>query len=81
MAVRDVVLYPAPAAIAVPLGVDVGRAAFSALRAVAARLDPGGALEPAFGALRDVAVGNKDIEELLGFQPLEILRKLLAREE
>jgi hypothetical protein len=80
VAVRDVVLYPVPAAMAVPLGLDAGRAAFSALRDVAARIDPAGVLAPAFNALRDVAVGNRQLDELLGFNPLELLRVLLSRE-
>jgi len=39
-AVRDLILSPLPAPLAIPLGVDAGRAAFHALRAVAERVDP-----------------------------------------
>lgn len=81
VAVRDVVLSPVPPAMAVPLGLDAGRAAFSALRSVAARIDPAGVLVPALGALRDVALGDRRVEEVLGFHPLTLLRKLLARDE
>ena len=81
VAVRDVVLSPVPAAMAVPLGLDAGRAAFSALRSVAARVDPGGVLAPTLGLLRDVAFGDRAVEDILGFHPLEVLRKLLSREE
>jgi hypothetical protein len=80
VAVRDVVLTPVPPAMALPLGLDAGRAAFSALRQVANRLDPGGVLSPAFTMLRDATIGDRSIEELLGFHPLELLRKLLSRD-
>lgn len=80
VAVRDVVLHPVPAAVALPLGIDAGRAALEALRAVAARLDPAGVLSPTLAAIRDVALGDRDIVAVLGFHPLDILRKLLERE-
>jgi hypothetical protein len=80
VAVRDVVLSPVPAAMALPLGLDAGRAAFSALRQAAARLDPAGVLAPALDAIRDVASGDRKVEEVLGFHPLELLRRLLSRE-
>lgn len=81
VAVRDVVLAPVPPGMAVPLGLDAGRAAFSALRSVAARLDPGGVLAPTLGILRDVALGDRAVEDVLGFHPLDVLRKLLSRDE
>src|SRR5262249_49726324 len=37
-ALRDIILSPLPAPLAIPLGLDAGRAAFQALRAVAGRL-------------------------------------------
>jgi hypothetical protein len=80
VAVRDVVLHPVPAAMAVPLGIDAGRAAFSALREVATRLDPAGVFAPALGAIRDVAFGDRKLEDVLGFNPLEVLRRLLSRD-
>ncbi len=84
VAVRDVVLYPVPPAMAVPLGLDAGRAALSALRTVASRFDPTGMLNPAFALMRDmakdVALGGRSPESVLGFDPLEILRRLLSRE-
>lgn len=80
VAVRDVVLQPLPAAMALPLGVDVGRAAFNALRGVASRFDATGILTPAFDAIRDVALGERQIEDVLGFNPLGVLRALLSRD-
>jgi hypothetical protein len=80
VAVRDVVLSPVPVGMALPLGVDAGRAALSALRHVAARIDPGGVLSPVFQTVRQVALGERRMEDVLGFNPLELLRRLLSRE-
>jgi hypothetical protein len=80
VAVRDVVLAPVPVGIALPLGLDAGRAALSALREVAARIDPGGVLSPALHTIRQIALGERRVEDVLGFSPLEMLRRLLSRE-
>ncbi len=80
VAVRDVVLAPVPAAMALPLGLDAGRAVFSALRHVASRFDSAGVLPSAFGMLRDATIGDRAVQDLLGFNPFEVLRKLLARD-
>jgi hypothetical protein len=79
VAVRDVVLSPVPLAMAVPLGLDAGRAAAVALRGLAARVDPQGVLGGALDAVREVAGGGRELS-LLGFQPLELVRRLLSRE-
>jgi hypothetical protein len=93
VAVRDVVLSPVPPAMALPLGLDAGRAAFSALRHVASRIDSGGFLPSALGLFRASPLGQtieatlggdepgRRFEDLLGFNPLELLRKLLARDQ
>ncbi len=80
VAVRDLVLHPVPPAMAVPLGLDAGRAAFQALRSVVTRIDTMGVLDPAFALVRDVALGTRGADTMRGFDPLEILRKLLTRE-
>jgi hypothetical protein len=80
VAVRDVILSPLPAPLAIPLGVDAGRAAFNALRAVAERVDPVGVVAPAMAAIRDLTTGDRDVKSVLGFHPLDLLRKLLSRE-
>jgi hypothetical protein len=80
IAVRDVVLYPAPPGMAVPIGLDVGRAAWRALRAVATRIDPVGILDPALSLVREAALAGRPLESSLGFDPLEVLRRLLARD-
>jgi hypothetical protein len=85
-AVRDVILSPVPAAMALPLGIDAGRAAFSALRGFAERVDPLGVVGPTLvalkkAALRQVGVEDEDDEpRFFGFDPLELLRRLLSRE-
>jgi len=78
VAVRDVILIPLPAPLAIPLGIDAGRAALGALRSVAERIDPVGVVGPSFGFLRELARDRQ--ERMLGFKPLELLRKLLSRE-
>jgi hypothetical protein len=77
VAVRDVILSPIPPALGIPLGIDAGRAALSALRAVTERYD-------ALGILGRAALGiagdGDDEKGLFGFHPLELLRKLISRE-
>jgi hypothetical protein len=80
VAVRDVVLAPVPAAMAIPLGIDAGRAALSALRALAERMDPVGVMGPAARVLLERTGSDSDMAAMLGFHPLELLRKLLSRE-
>ena len=79
-ALRDIILLPLPAPLAIPLGVDAGWAAWSALRTIAERLDPVGVVAPAMAALRDVTAGSRDVKDVLGFHPLELLRKMLSRD-
>jgi len=79
-ALRDLILSPLPIPLAIPIGVDAGRAAWNALRVVAERLDPVGVVSPAMAALRDLTTGDRDVKDVFGFHPLVLLRKLLSRE-
>jgi hypothetical protein len=81
-ALRDVIVVPLPAPLAIPLGIDAGWAAWNALRNVAERIDPVGIVAPAMAAVRRVARGGEDGDpkDTLGFRPLELLRKMLSRE-
>ena len=82
IAIRDVILSPVPPALALPIGLDAGRAAIWALRSWAQRLDPFGVAQPAIAALdrlRASPVGS-GFATALGFEPLELLRRLLARD-
>lgn len=88
VAIRDVILSPVPLALAVPLGIDAGRAAFSAIRGVTERAQGLGLVSPVVSLLRETlgqvaaVVGlERDGEGGLGFDPLEILRRLLSREK
>ncbi len=80
VAVRDVVLHPVPPAVAIPLGLDAGWAAFDALKIVAQRFDPSGIVSPTLSALRDVALGSRPDQAPQTFNPLDILRRLLTRD-
>ncbi|MCA9624576.1 MAG: hypothetical protein KC731_36380 [Myxococcales bacterium] len=81
VAVRDVVLQPIPPAMAVPLGLDAGRAAWNALRMVTSHFDSGGVFGPTLDAIREVTIGDRPLEEVLGFSPLLLLRRLLSRDD
>ncbi len=84
VAVRDVVLSPVPVAMAVPLGLDAGRAALGLARQVAEHTGVWGTVGPlvsGFGsAARQALFGDRDATGVLGFDALELLRRLLARE-
>ncbi|HSN96722.1 MAG TPA: hypothetical protein VLS89_00445 [Candidatus Nanopelagicales bacterium] len=79
VAVRDVILSPVPPALGIPLGIDAGRAALAAVRAVAERVDPAGVVAPAVRSLLDWT-RREDVTAMLGFHPLDLLRRLLSRE-
>jgi hypothetical protein len=80
VAVRDVILSPVPPALAIPLGIDAGRAALTALRAVAERVDPVGVVGPAVRRFLERGAGEAEVAAMLGFQPLELLRRMLSRD-
>ncbi len=97
VAIRDVILSPVPPALAIPLGIDAGRAAVSALRSVVDRSGALGIFGPAAASLmswipqeirddlHDRAFGNghgrkSDLASMFGFEPLELLRRLLSRD-
>lgn len=80
VALRDVILSPIPPAIGIPLGIDAGRAALSALRDLTERVDPLGIVVPTVRAALGRASPHDEQGGLFGFHPLELLRKLLSRE-
>lgn len=85
VAARDVIVSPATPAIALPLGVDVGRAALAVARDLAVRLGADGwlgersPLYPLLQGVRDLTGVDRDVRELLGFDPMMLLRKLFSR--
>lgn len=86
VATRDVVLAPVIGAVAVPLGMDVGRAAVATLRELATRVGasswfkPDGVLGPALERVQTLTVFDRDLKSLLGFDPFALLAKLLSPE-
>jgi hypothetical protein len=62
----------------VPLGLDVGRAAFAGLRGLADRFGAGGALSPMLG--RAEAFVSRDLSSVLGFDPWAVLVSLFERD-
>lgn len=86
VAARDIILSPVVPAIAIPLGVDVGRAALATVRDLADRFGASGwlgehsPLSPALARVKDIGLFDRDIESLLGFDPVVLLRKLLTRD-
>lgn len=85
VAARDVIVSPAPPVVALPLGVDVGRAAIVVVRELAERMGaagwfgPDSPLAPALSRVRDFTGLERDVSELLGFDPMQLLAKLFSR--
>ncbi|HEY6560291.1 MAG TPA: hypothetical protein VI072_23570 [Polyangiaceae bacterium] len=86
VASREIILSPLVPVMAIPLGVDLGRAALIAAQNIAARISarywpaPEAADEPASEQLERLPVFDRDVRRLLGFDPLAVLRKLLSRD-
>ncbi len=86
VAARDVIISPVAPAVAVPLGIDLGRAAVAAARGLVSRLAASswlaadGTLLPALERFSQRYGIDRDIESWLGFNPLGLLRQLLSRE-
>ena len=79
---RELVVSPIPAGVGLALGFDGARYALEAAKVITSRVDPFGLLEPALRAVRKrlgAATGDKDIEHVLGFDPIAALRALLRR--
>ncbi len=85
IAARELVVSPVVPALAVPLGLDVGRAVLSSLRGLAAKLSdrdfsgPSAAFSSALGRFQQILPASVDIPALLGFDPLDLLKKLTSR--
>jgi hypothetical protein len=87
VAARDIILSPLVPAVAIPLGIDAGRAAVLAMRELAERLGAGSWLEaasaryPGFERVRQLYAGERDLKSVLGLDPWGLLKKLLSRDE
>ena len=83
-AVREVVLSPVPLAIGVALGVDGARVAADTMQRAFARLDTFGLVAPVLQMARKLIEprpGEGKVSEALGFNPLEVVRALLAKND
>jgi hypothetical protein len=85
VAAREVVLHPLAPALAIPLGVDVGRAAFAFAKDFAARLGAvpwlaASGIGPALERARAFTFDGSEITRLLGFDPIAMIRELLSPE-
>jgi hypothetical protein len=79
VASRELLISPVSPALALPLGLDVGRAAFAGLRGLAERFGAGSALSPMLG--RAEAFVSRDLAALLGFDPWAALVSLFERDQ
>lgn len=85
VAIRDVILSPVPAALAIPLGIDAGRAAFSAFRSVTERAQGLSFVSPLLAAARQALGQAAAAAGLAGDDPtefdlLDVVRRLIARD-
>jgi hypothetical protein len=78
VAARDLLISPVSPGLAVPLGLDVGRAAFAGLRGLAVRFGAGAALAPLLGRAEEFV--SRDLSALLGFDPWAALVGLFERD-
>ena len=85
IAMREVILSPVVPALAIPVGIDVGLAALSGVRALAERakaldwLAPEGPLGGLVDRLQSVRSPAANLKSLLGFDPLGLLYKLVEK--
>lgn len=84
VASREVILSPVSAAVAVPLGLDVGRAALVAVRGLAERFGVASWFETqrpwgaAFDRVKQSTHTPPDLEKLIGFDPVAVWRQIQA---
>lgn len=87
VAARDVVLQPVTSVLAIPLGLDLGRAAVATVRDLARRIGVSAWLaenptwSPALGKARALIDTEFDLERILGFDPIELIREALEQNE
>lgn len=82
VALRDIVLSPMTPAVALALGFDGARYAAHGLRALTDRMVTLALVQPVLTRVRErlrKVTGDKDVRQILGFDPLAILRALLER--
>lgn len=80
VASRDIALSPASPALAVPLGLDAGRALWTQVRALSDRFGATSWLDSLSPSLnRGIPLFESDIKAWLGFDPLKLVARLLSK--
>jgi hypothetical protein len=81
LAVRDVVIDPMPGWLAIAAGAGAVRAAAAKSRGLVRGLSILSAISPAVQRIKEAAdaVTGVDVQNLLGFNPLEVLAQVLGR--
>ncbi|HWA76968.1 MAG TPA: hypothetical protein VG937_31755 [Polyangiaceae bacterium] len=83
VAAREIVVTPVTPGVAIPLGLDAGRAVWAQVRGIAERFGGSGFLgaasrfAPAFE--RGLPLFENDVKAWLGFDPLRLLSRLLSK--
>lgn len=82
---REVILSPVVPALAIPVGIDVGRAALEGVRALAERarsldwLAREGPLGSLLDRIQSAKLPAANLKSMLGFDPLGLLYKLVEK--
>lgn len=85
VAAQEVIVTPVTPGLALPLGIDAGRAAFRELRSLATRFGAGhwfsseSPLAGAFGKLERPAWLDQDLRDFLGFDPWQLFVTLFSK--
>jgi hypothetical protein len=80
-ALREVIVEPMTPWAGVMLGSGVVREAFDRSRKLLARLDPLGLAQPLARAAREKLTSSVDFKQILGFDPFEVLDRLIRLED
>ena len=85
VAAQDIIVSPVTPGLALPLGIDAGRAAFRELRSLATRFGAGhwfsseSPLAEAIGRLERPAWMDQDLRDFLGFDPWQLFVTLFSK--
>jgi hypothetical protein len=80
-ALREVIVEPMTPWAGVMLGSGVVREAFDRSRKLLSRLDPLGLAQPFARAARDKLTATVDFKQILGFDPFEVIERLIRLED
>jgi hypothetical protein len=75
VAAREVIVSPMSSAVALPVGIDVGRALLRSARNFLGDLGLGGFVPPDVNALLEPVVSRPDLRDLMGFDPFELIER------